>query len=239
MQFNCPENVGEMIQENGKFNCQSCSRLITDFRGMSNEEIADEIARNSGKTCGVLESNQIVNPERSRFNALFRMAFAAVFILGLSSTALFGQETSSPYEVVNSHAENSVEEMKVKIRGTILEEDTGEPIPFARVWIEVKGERFAAMSDFDGRYQINVPMSLAAGRDLVLNVQYIGYEDLRVEGIVCKSTDEVVVVDVELKQYGCYIIVGIVINSENDARIDKNPYDFGKTVIKGDDLRRF
>lgn len=59
----------------------------------------------------------------------------------------------------------------IEIKGTVKEADTGEPIPFANVWIG--GTKTGTTTDFDGNFSIKVPVSYGA---VTLITSYVGYE---------------------------------------------------------------
>ncbi|MCB9081179.1 MAG: TonB-dependent receptor [Lewinellaceae bacterium] len=76
------------------------------------------------------------------------------------------------------------------ISGTIIDQDLGEPLIGASVFIE--GSTIGASTDFDGKYQFSVP----AGT-YTLVVSYIGFTDKKVTGVVVKN-NEVTYLDVAL-----------------------------------------
>ncbi len=92
MSFTCPANVGK--NDSGNFDCSMCARQITDFREMSKDEISDVFQANGGSACGIFRSDQLSNSNRSKLNSLFRIAFVAVFFLGLSSQSVLSQDST-------------------------------------------------------------------------------------------------------------------------------------------------
>lgn len=73
LEFSCPENWEKMTPvEGGRF-CGSCEKVITDFSGMSNEEIIRQI-NSSGdhKSCGSFKAYQLEQPFNDGRNALIR-----------------------------------------------------------------------------------------------------------------------------------------------------------------------
>ncbi len=94
LSFNCPEDPNEMKLFKGNRKCESCSRLITDYTGMSNKEVALALRKSQENACGVFRGDQLVTPETSRMGSLFRLAIAAVFVFGLNVNS-FGQDTTT------------------------------------------------------------------------------------------------------------------------------------------------
>lgn len=235
MQYNCPEDRSKMQKVGGGFNCEACSRVITDFRGMSNEEIMEVIRQRGGKTCGILRSSQVINPVRSNIETLFRAAFVFVFLLGLSTTSAIAQDTlEAPTAVIDT---NAVSKSYI-VSGTLKDEETLEPLVFAQVSVMVGGKVYGAVTDFDGKYKIEIPEGFSADQKLELQVRYVGYQTLIVEDLEFKELHEVNYCDLELKLRTDHELAGYVIILEERLLIG-DPYDFNKTVIEGDDLRRY
>lgn len=238
MEFNCPESLNSMPKNDQGFYCQSCSKTIVDFTGKSNKEISEIIQRNSGKTCGVLRKNQVLNPFQSQINSLFRLAFSAVFVLGLSSANLFGQEEVSP-PIVTKIKTDTIEDVYYTVRGQVLDKETLEPVFFAKVKVMIDSTMFMAITNFDGFYRIKILQNLAVGGRVSIETRSVMYGKLLIENVPFKSYSRMLNIDIELEQEnGC--IVGLLITPvHEDFRMDKDPYSFGKTVIKGDDLIRY
>lgn len=79
------------------------------------------------------------------------------------------------------------------IKGTVTDEDTKEPIPFAKVILKQNGlVKGGANTDFDGKFQIN---SVAAGTyDVEVRNETEGYQPLSLEGVVV-SSDKITFLD--------------------------------------------
>ena len=96
LSFNCPEDPTKMERIRGGFKCDLCSHKVIDFTGMSNVEIQEVLNGQKGKkTCGIYKRGQLVNPERSRQFSIFKLAFVAVFVLGMNTSSCFGQDSLS------------------------------------------------------------------------------------------------------------------------------------------------
>lgn len=72
------------------------------------------------------------------------------------------------------------------IKGTVTDEDSKEPVPFAKVILKQNGiVKGGANTDFDGKFQIN---SVAAGNyDVEVRNETEGYQPLALEGVVVSS----------------------------------------------------
>lgn len=55
----CQENWNEMLPIERGRHCNSCSKIVTDFTSMSNEEITRFLKYNTGKVCGRFKTSQL------------------------------------------------------------------------------------------------------------------------------------------------------------------------------------
>ena len=120
------------------------------------------------------------------------------------------------------------------IKGTIIDKETGEPIPFANVIIDMEN-KIGAVSDMDGRFTIK---NLAPGKYDV-TFKYIGYEtriyeDVKVEadritfldGDVTMLEQQIEVLKPVIYMYSNEVINGsISLNTEYDKMFTYPKYD--------------
>ncbi|MFL5763318.1 MAG: energy transducer TonB [Bacteroidia bacterium] len=82
----CGENwSGMQKQGNGRY-CDSCKKVVVDFRNKSNEEILDYIRENSGKKiCGTFKNTQLIPPDPFvRNQKVIRFLAAALLVFGMT-----------------------------------------------------------------------------------------------------------------------------------------------------------
>ena len=91
IKYDCPESVDLMPKTDCGIYCGSCARNIYDFRGKSLDEIAKIRTSNPEISCGVFDSQTASSDTRTTVQNVFRIAFAAIFILGFNVLTLFGQ----------------------------------------------------------------------------------------------------------------------------------------------------
>jgi hypothetical protein len=226
LQFNCPTNLEQMPKVNGKVYCVDCEKTLIDFRNKSPEEIKQTLQKN---TCGIYRPSQIENVQQSKIISRFRLAFAAIFIFGFSSQQLFAQDSTTVQQKPNI----TVSAFQYQLHGTVTDSE-GEPVLFARVTLKIDSTVFNTATDFDGKYTITIPANIAANKHGEVLVKYIGYQSSKTIHIPF-STKQVVQVNVALATRDLDI-VGVVVRTP--FRINRAPYDMGKTVISGEDLRR-
>ncbi|OIQ36055.1 MAG: hypothetical protein BM555_03510 [Crocinitomix sp. MedPE-SWsnd] len=108
--YDCPESVSDMPKTECGLFCQTCSKNIHDFRGKSLDEISKIRIEDPTISCGVFDSTVAQSDSRTTVQNFFRIAFAAIFVLGFNVTTLFSQtvdnlDTSVKYtEVVAESA---------------------------------------------------------------------------------------------------------------------------------------
>jgi outer membrane receptor protein involved in Fe transport len=80
------------------------------------------------------------------------------------------------------------------LKGKIIDKDSGEPIPFANVVIELGGsQQGGATSDFDGNYTIK---PIAPGQYNV-RASYVGYQPVQINDVII-SADKITFLDLEM-----------------------------------------
>ena len=84
LKFNCPMDSNKMPKQKNGFYCKVCNKSIIDFTKMENAKIKTILAEQTEAICGVYKKDTISNPKTSQLSSAFRLAFAAIFILGLS-----------------------------------------------------------------------------------------------------------------------------------------------------------
>jgi outer membrane receptor protein involved in Fe transport len=111
------------------------------------------------------------------------------------------------------------------LKGKIIDKETGEPVPFANVVLEVGGTLVGgATSDFDGNYIIKpIPPGTYD-----LKATYVGYKTVLVKGIIIKS-DQIQFLDVEMES-SAQQLEEIVVSEYAIPLIDKDKTTTGGSV---------
>ncbi|MGB0368940.1 MAG: carboxypeptidase regulatory-like domain-containing protein, partial [Flavobacteriales bacterium] len=116
------------------------------------------------------------------------------------------------------------------IQGTILDEATGEGIPFANVVLIQAGQQVTgASTDFDGMYKIK---SVKPGSDYEVKVSTVGYSPKMKTGVVIKANQNI---NVNFKM-GAGVMVGEVTIEAHKIPIIEKDATQGITV-DGDEIR--
>jgi len=92
------------------------------------------------------------------------------------------------------------------IRGTIYDDATAETLPGVTLFVE--GTTSGAISDFDGKFSINI-----APGSYTLRVSFISYETLNIEGLIVKKGETTILDNLRLKEANIEI-EGVVVTAE-------------------------
>ncbi|MBC7861678.1 MAG: hypothetical protein IAF38_01815 [Bacteroidia bacterium] len=106
----CTQSWDEMEQRKGGRYCLSCSKVVTDFSGMSNYEIASFLMQQSTGVCARIPVSKMndtfyyAGKKPMKFNyTLLRLSLAG--LLTLSSVKGFSQ--GAPFMIPSTHIDNS------------------------------------------------------------------------------------------------------------------------------------
>lgn len=165
----CQENWGKMsVNHGGKF-CDSCQKNVVDFTTKTSREIANELKDATEKTCGRFTEAQLKEvysvSSSPRLETNWYKTIAASFLVSFGVKNVEAQDTLvqnqgihsplHPHELLIGDTvlvENKMVERELRIKGTLLDAKTGEPIPFQKVFV---GDKVAgAISDFDGFFSL-------------------------------------------------------------------------------------
>ncbi|MCK4661946.1 MAG: carboxypeptidase-like regulatory domain-containing protein [Bacteroidales bacterium] len=115
------------------------------------------------------------------------------------------------------------------LKGKVLDESTGEPIPFANVIIELDGSMVSGgISDFDGNYIIK---PIPAGK-FTVKASYVGYSTLQLNGVLI-NTDKIRFLDLKLPS-STEQLDEVIIVAYKVPLIDKDNTQTGGTVTSDD-----
>ncbi|WP_027420623.1 carboxypeptidase-like regulatory domain-containing protein [Crocinitomix catalasitica] len=225
LKFNCPIPVDSLQSKKDGLHCSACNKTITDFRGLSNTEIAK---RNTPNTCGIFTKAQITNRKRALIFSKFKLAFVAVFILGISSNVLFSQDSIPSLEIDS----NIVNTRYYTLFGKVTDEN-GQPTPFVNLILVNDSLTRKTRSDIDGNFKFELPISEFANKFVDLSARFVGYSEMKYKDIYFGTVQEI---ELQVKMIKSNeILIGYL---HIDQRIEINLENYQTTKISGDDLRR-
>jgi len=150
----CHENWQDMTPaDKGRF-CASCQKVVLDLTDLSDREIAAMVQKNN-QLCGHARKNQldrnlVVPSEKS--NAWIAAGAAVVSLLTIGNNAVTAQTPvkTEQTETKTDDIKDRVSEGKRIITGTVSDESG----PVADALIRIVGKPQTAISDIDGKFEI-------------------------------------------------------------------------------------
>ncbi|MEL7530311.1 MAG: hypothetical protein AAFN10_03340 [Bacteroidota bacterium] len=134
----CHEAWTEMTaNEKGRF-CAACNKTVIDFRNMSTREIMDQLAANTGKSCGRFDPHQLGEKELVKPKPWAKYLAAAGIIAAVGTTKLAAQERMGKVKLnpvenyINEEGEGLASQptksicSPISIKGRVIYE--GEPL---------------------------------------------------------------------------------------------------------------
>jgi hypothetical protein len=150
--------------------CESCAKNIVDFRGKSVEEISKIRTENPRISCGVFDSEAASADSRTSVQNIFRIAFAAIFVLGFNVTTLFGQSLDASYTSVKY---TEVVAQNASIMGAVINHH-GKPLA-AKVAYKIKGGETISFETLkDGLFEFELP-ALHLGKQVYISIMAEGF----------------------------------------------------------------
>ena len=194
----CSEEWNKMKTiPNGK-HCESCQKDLIDFRTMNNRDIFDMVHSNA-KICGLFSEKQLQtefqHPKEHSFSKVgLVVSFVSLlaFINPVKAQLPLTQNQIEPNVILEQYSDISKANSDVKndtlaIKGKVIDVNTFEPLPFAKV--RVKGNRqYWVSTDFDGNFILSIP-KVRFESAVVITVSYLGYQ--REEMLITKDSQNV------------------------------------------------
>lgn len=184
----CTEDWDKMTPtDTGKF-CAACEKNVTDFTGMTDNEVLEFLENHTGKMCGQLRGSQlnrmIVQTKLQGKNYRLNAFFATLLFAG-GAGSLAAQDTIPPAPhyhptvIINEKHPTGPVCIKVPakkeqtvLKATIMDTIMNQHVEYAVVTL--RGTNISAETDNKGRFEMVIPDSLA-GKEIVLTVHSPGY----------------------------------------------------------------
>ena len=159
MSLPCNQSHKHMEKREDGYYCSSCEKTLTDFRQKTNSEIAQIIATNPGKVCGIFYNHQVSFKisHVALSNASYRVGLSLLGILGFLGPVTSSCE-SAPDDaaIVKQKAFNKLK-FPMKISGQLKDEKTGKPLANSPVEIRQDGKMILkGFTDEAGNFELTV-----------------------------------------------------------------------------------
>ncbi|MDB4297159.1 carboxypeptidase-like regulatory domain-containing protein [Flavobacteriaceae bacterium] len=197
LNFTCSESFDSMenVGKNSKY-CSKCNIIVRDH---SKEADISEITK-----CGKYNINQLDLIKRISTLFNYSKPIALLSLLGLVTTTAY---SDSKFEI-NPELKSIVKQNTTTIKGKIVNNKTGEKLPFVEVTAVVKQEViFSTISDINGNFTINIDTEKHSILDIFIHFDFDGFktnvtsyqslpEDLNIkmEARIANISDEEVII---------------------------------------------
>lgn len=177
----CSETWSNMTRVPGGGFCSSCEKTVIDFTNMTDDEIATFLQHRSASVCGRFRPHQLKTyafPAPTNVKpgyTLIKAGLLSLFLL-LTSKYVSAQSATMPgpqrvavYDTDQKKYHKNTGTQSQGISGTVVDKDTGEPLP--AISVIVKGTTTGTATDEKGNFELP---GVKAGDILILS--FIGYE---------------------------------------------------------------
>ncbi len=104
LSYQCPKTVGELTLCNSDWYCNGCSKVITDFRGMTEQQIIDVIVTNSQIHCGIFDAGSIAVVPQTRWKKYFSAVLLTFGLTTLNHAVFAQQKTHAKKKSISASA---------------------------------------------------------------------------------------------------------------------------------------
>ena len=164
--------------------CTTCHTEVVDFTKLSEAEILAYLAARPSRqpVCAYVQVSQLEPAPASRWR---RWLLAGLAALGWSMGALAQQPPAMLPQPVAAEGENSPLAAQVIVRGQVCDDQGG--VPAINVQVLIKGTKYGALTDHQGRFELVMAAAWKPLRSGILTLQVVGRsttfqpQDIRVE----------------------------------------------------------
>ena len=111
----------------------------------------------------------------------------------------------------------------------VIDAISGEALPFVSIKISVDDILLVGTtSDFDGHYNIKIPLQDIDAKQLVIRYSYVGYHEVVIRELPITGHD----LEVSLKMEESALIGDVVIIRAPDSKIEMKPLSSGSSYSK-------
>lgn len=174
----CTQSWENMTPEAQGRYCQSCCKTVTDFSGMTDQEIISIIKASSGEICGRLHVSQLnrklVEPAAPRKSFLPAAVFASLITFVSQAEAGTPPAPMALYSDTTSKDDPIQDTLPYTITGRITD-NSGSPLYGA--FVNIHDSKFYAFADSSGNFNLALP-SAFKDKEIKLQFSSIGYNTI-------------------------------------------------------------
>ena len=199
LQGRCNQKWEDMKPSNEGRQCERCNKCVIDFRNKTLEDISKIHQKSSNTLCGIYHPKQLTTSDNKFSTYPLWSSLKKVAFIGIFST-LFGQHASATERYMNTTNSKSTLHSSINlgvstnildsiplIHSTVIHGVVsayeGEYLIGANV--VVKGTTCGTVTDFDGKYELDVsPVAAKSGDRLTIEFSYAGFDKREITLVV-------------------------------------------------------
>lgn len=232
LSFKCTKSWDNMSDNKiGKF-CNQCSKNVYDLTDKSQEEIGQLYQENNGKLCGKVYPHQLNRSFQHQYKMKLAKFCAALFLVFgnyIFKSDLHAQNIPSDSIILVKKDTNFF-----VLKGTIVDKENKDPIPFASVYYTTDSTNYGTTTDFDGNFVLQIDRDKLSSEAINLKVSYVGYNKLVLKDIdINKFKNGKIKLEMEMASNACFI--GFIVR---DPLLLKGVGEHGTTTFKREEIKR-
>lgn len=162
--------------DKGRF-CQSCQKTVTDFSGMSDQQILSFLSNRQGNVCGRFHTEQLNReisvPGNARRQPLISIAaMAAALAIAIPSVQAKNKVEKIQLTPEQSNTIPQQTDTIPYITGIVIDSTDKTILPGAL--ITLKGQKISTYADTTGKFNLQIPLSYRE-KTVILEVRTLGY----------------------------------------------------------------
>ena len=164
-------------EENGKF-CIHCQKRVIDYTQMDDLELGYFFRSNTGQVCGRFREDQLNRalpvPSNKVVRSFWRVVATVLPALLMTSPApaqAFTEHPIAESPVIPIEGDQNPKSSNRFLRGELVD---SRDEPLIGVVIILVGTELSTVTDFDGKFELEIPESLT---EFTIKVAYTGYEE--------------------------------------------------------------
>lgn len=171
--------------------CTKCQHSIIDFRNKSKGEIAKAHIFSETKVCGLYSKDQLKTSSKEKSKSRLTTYSASVYLslIGfISLPSAVSAQREKPRVVQSPISENKATEIQGALKDRtasdsitflgIIRDFKNDPVPLSNVYLQ--GSSIGTTSNFEGEYQLTLPVKMDSTGTMTLVFKALGYADKKI-----------------------------------------------------------
>lgn len=221
------------LTENG-YQCNSCEKVLIDFRGKDTAEINALIRENKGRTCGIFNPDQYTFKESVvQFRPFQRLGLSLLGILGFIGPVVVTTscESEPTSEEKKQQAFNNLK-FPMHLKGIVRDEDTNEPLSESKLALFQNGKEIKHfVTDKNGHFDVLIEKGDLHQEDftLILGHDYFTNDTVPMSAVSYAQSKQKIALTLKAEPKSCVeSTLGEMAETKSSSSVE------GELVLSGD-----